>query len=285
MSFLDLNDLSAFTLAGFTLNTEERAIINTSLRLKAEAEKLEYLYLWGKILALQKDYWIAQAPGDNLFARKYFYSVDLVTWLQLPEITIEEMGKIDKITKRFTGDPAFEYVVAEASAEPTEEKQPPIDGAQAPPPAEPPKPLSEEKRLAGVIAQMNFEVQVVPRGAYYRDATLKLQINPMFTGVPSDELDQLTSYFHFREGFNVNTKTLAERATNFDETIDVFETIAKDEPRGVWSVQAERGGSVALLRSMLWPGYVFYHNPTPCKWGAMYMGWGVKNTNIGFMLP
>lgn len=75
----------------------------------------------------------------------------------------------------------------------------------------------------------------------------------------------------------------------------------------------ERQGSVAFLRSLLWPGYVFFHAPAgngphhpyyssaaqnaaPLnmsniggagagnKFGAYYCGTGQKAVNIGFML-
>ncbi|KAJ3025413.1 UNVERIFIED_CONTAM: Radial spoke head protein 9 [Siphonaria sp. JEL0065] len=272
MSTLDISDIAQhFSLAGVTLNAQERAVMTTSLRVKAEAEKLQNLCFWGKILAIQKDYMIAQANGANLFDRKFFYSFDLVNWLQLPEVTPEDMPIIEKITKRFTGDPAFEFSTASEEVEGEEKPK-----GQT---------ISEEKRLSGVIQLMNYEVQIVPRGAYFRDGNLTLQQNPMFKGLSQSELGELTNYCHFREGFNINKKTAEERATSFDETIDIFDAISGDDPRGVWSIQSERGGSVSLLRSLLWPGYVFFHTPSPVKWGGMYYGWGLKNQNIGFMLP
>ncbi|KAJ3409980.1 hypothetical protein CcCBS67573_g00358 [Chytriomyces confervae] len=269
---LDIADIPVhFSLAGVTLNAQERAVMQTSLRVKAEAEKLEHLSFWGKILGIQKDYMIAQASGSNLFDRKFFYSVDLTNWLQLPEVTPEDMLMIDKINKKFTGDPSFEYTLVTEETEGEEKAK-----GQS---------VNEEKRLSGVIQLMNYEVQIVPRGAYYRDGSLTLQLNPMFKGLQQSELGELTNYCHFREGFNINKKTVLERATNFDETIDIFDSVSGDEPRGVWTIQAERAGSVALLRSLLWPGYVFFHTPAPAKWGGMYYGWGLKNQNIGFMLP
>ncbi|KAJ3218245.1 Radial spoke head protein 9 [Dinochytrium kinnereticum] len=220
MSFLDVNDMNHFTLAGFILNTEERTVLSTSLKLKAQAERLTGgIYLWGKILGINRDYYIAQAPMDDLFAR----NVDMASWLQLPEVTPEDMDMIEKIKGRFTGDLAFEYSFGEENE--AEEKP---EGA----PVEPKKTINEERRLAGTIALMNYEAEIVPRGAYYRDATHKLSLNPMFKGLDQIDLGQLTSYFHFREGFDINLKTLAERASGFEETIDIFETIAKDEPRG-----------------------------------------------------
>ncbi|KAJ3297018.1 Radial spoke head protein 9 [Borealophlyctis nickersoniae] len=273
MSLLNLDDLPYFSLAGFTLNIEERAAITSSLQLKKDQEKLESIGLWGKILGVQRDYYIAQSVEQaNVFARKYYYSIDLVNWLQLPEITPEEMQKIEGLQGRFYGDPAYEYPIARDAEEGEEEGE---QGSHA---------INEEKRLSGAIALMTFEVQLVPRGAYYRDSLHKLRPNPAFQGVSRGELGQLTSYFHFREGFDINRRNIMERANAFDESIDVFDTIARDEPKGVWSVQVERGGSVAIVRSLLWPGYTFFHTPSPAKWGAMYYGTGQKNENIGFML-
>jgi radial spoke head protein 9 len=73
MSFLDLSDITQFSLVGTTLNVEERSVLATSLKIKADDEKLSNVYLWGKILGIHKDYMIAQAPHDNPFSRKYFY--------------------------------------------------------------------------------------------------------------------------------------------------------------------------------------------------------------------
>ncbi|KAJ3412508.1 Radial spoke head protein 9 [Chytridiales sp. JEL 0842] len=278
MSFLDLQDISQFSLVGFTLNVEERSVLSTSLKVKADDERLPNVYLWGKILGIQKDYLIAQAPHDNPFSRKYFYSTDLTTWLQLPEVTPEEMARIEKINKKFTGDPAFEYTVA---VEETDSAEKPLDTPTSPPIP----PITEEKRLAGIIALITYETEIVPRGAYYRDATHKLSLNPMFKGLGAGDLGRLSNYFHFREGFNINTKTLAERINNFDETIDIFESIEKDQPKGCWSVQVDNTSAVSVLRSLEWPGYVFFHTPSPTKWGSIYFGQGLKNHNLGFMLP
>ncbi|KAJ3101901.1 Radial spoke head protein 9 [Phlyctochytrium bullatum] len=225
MSFVDITDISHFTLAGFILNTEERTVLTSSLRLKADAEKLSNgIYLWGKILGINRDYYIAQAPMEDLFQRKFYYSVDMTSWLQLPEVQPEDMELIEKIRGRFMGDLAYEYSFG---GEEPEGEEPKPEGTE-----KPKKSISEEKRLAGTIALMNYEAEIVPRGAYYRDATHKLSLNPLFKGLDQIDIGQLSSYFHFREGFDINARTLAERAAGFEETIDIFEDIAKDEPKG-----------------------------------------------------
>ncbi|KAJ3182887.1 Radial spoke head protein 9 [Gaertneriomyces sp. JEL0708] len=270
MSYLKLEDISYLSLAGFTLNPEERTALESSLLLKQNEEKLNHVSLWGKILGIQRDYYIAQATNnENVFARKYFYSVDLINWLQLPEVAPKDVQTLSKVQTRFTGDPAFEYQVA--FGEGTEE------GAEG-------TGINEEKRLAVAIALISYEVEIVPRAAYVRDMTRQIQPNPAFKGVPKGEVGQLTSYLHFREGFDINKKTLMDRAHAFDESVDVFESISDDQPKGVWSVQTEGTGSIAIVRNLMWPGYTFFHSPDGPKWGSIYYGSGQRNNSLGFML-
>lgn len=51
-------------------------------------------------------------------------------------------------------------------------------------------------------------------------------------GLEPDEIGLESSYLHFREGFQLNSRTLAERLNSFDDTIDIFESIGRDQPQG-----------------------------------------------------
>jgi len=97
----------------------------------------------------------------------------------------------------------------------------------------------------------------------------------------------LASYFHFRSGFKLSLETVEDRIS-IDQSIDIFDNIEKDKPDGIWSLQVEKGGSTITLRSLLWPGYFFFHAPKTemrqCKYGSMYNGYGIKNVNLGIML-
>ena len=73
MSFANLVDLSYFSLAGFTLNIEERTVLESSLQIKKDQEKLTAISFFGKILAIQRDYYIAQSVSGTWFDRKYYY--------------------------------------------------------------------------------------------------------------------------------------------------------------------------------------------------------------------
>ena len=78
MAFYSLDTVDTFNLAGFTLNTEEQAILRNSLIIKKDQEHFQNISLWGKLLGVQQDYFIAGAFNDDLFKRKYFYTyIDL----------------------------------------------------------------------------------------------------------------------------------------------------------------------------------------------------------------
>lgn len=75
MSFVKLDDIAPFSLVGITLNTEEKTVFSASLAIKKQEEKFDHVYFWGKILGVQKDYYIAQAFHEGeWFKRKYFYT-------------------------------------------------------------------------------------------------------------------------------------------------------------------------------------------------------------------
>lgn len=38
------------------------------------------------------------------------------------------------------------------------------------------------------------------------------------------------------------------------------------------------------LRSLLWPGYFFYYAANELTWGSMYIGDGLRNNDLIFML-
>lgn len=184
MSFLSFDQLAPFSLAGFTLNTEERTALQASLAVKKAEEKFDHVSFWGKILGVQKDYYVAQAWTDGAwFKKKNFYrcallasypdpllSIDQVTWLQLPDITEDEAARLDEYAGRFVGEPGFE-VVAQGEKEGEGE-----DAVEKPA-------LTEEKRLTAVIKRIDYDVQIVPRGAYYRDALHNIKANKLNSGM------------------------------------------------------------------------------------------------------
>jgi radial spoke head protein 9 len=75
MAFYQLEHNAVFHIAGFTLNIEESTALKASLIVKKQEEKLDQIALWGKLLGVHQDYFIAQSYSDeDYFKRKYFYT-------------------------------------------------------------------------------------------------------------------------------------------------------------------------------------------------------------------
>ena len=59
----------------------------------------------------------------------------------------------------------------------------------------------------------------------------------LFTGIcylalPGSDAGYLSSYLHFRPGFKLDAKTVKELGANYDESLDIFDSISKDQPNG-----------------------------------------------------
>ena len=87
------------------------------------------------------------------------------------------------------------------------------------------------------------------------------------------------NYVHFR---NVQTddkkKKLDEPSAPFNPQF--LEGIDRDLPRGCWNFQQDLQKDTVLGRSMLWPGYHFYHTHEQNKFGSVYIGDGLKNLEL-----
>lgn len=54
--------------------------------------------------------------------------------------------------------------------------------------------------------------------------------------------------------------------------------------RGSWSVHSDTLKGTFVLRSLLYPGYCFYYSSHDLTWGGLYVGDGLQNTDLVFML-
>ena len=63
-----------------------------------------------------------------------------------------------------------------------------------------------------------------------------------------------------------------------------LDCVAKDFPKCSWSIQTDVTGTVATLKSQLWPGLYAYHRCNTSIHGYFYMGDGIRNGNLPFMV-
>lgn len=274
-----------------TLSVEYRAALQSSLVLLKAREKFSSVKLWGRISGIARDYYIAQAYGANeLTDRKTFYSTDhCVSWLELPQVHPVIAKSAGKLSVRFTGNATHEYTVTEpgpaASDEPvdlpaevaamrtTETKDAGTEVTTK---------IKEDQRLAAVIGAVDRECAVVPHGSYIKKASGDIEAKASFQGLSLADAGKLQSYMHFRTP--EIKRTALERAQQ-DKTLDFFDPVAQDVPEGCWNLQYERGGAVVVLKSLIWPGFTFFHAPGTRNFGYVYSGLGQKNLDLAFMLP
>ncbi|KAM9155847.1 radial spoke head protein 9 homolog [Pangshura tecta] len=259
---------------GAGLSAEKRAALRASLLLLRRDYRFERVRFWGRIQGIRGPYYIAEGLGaDRAGPRSRLYSLNCVEWSLLPPATEEMITQTAGLKGRFQGDPSYEYEPTEKKGEENERIYEEEGGSM----------IKEEIRLVAMIDQIDKAVGIVPRGAFVKTPLGPVHENRNFEGLSLTEAKKLNSYFHFTEPVNLKNRTLLEKA-DLDPSIDFLDSLEHDIPKGSWSIQLERGGSLVVLKSLLWPGLTFYHVPMTKQYGYIYLGTGEKNIDLPFML-
>ncbi|KAJ8409171.1 hypothetical protein AAFF_G00241920 [Aldrovandia affinis] len=260
---------------GLILSCEQKAALQTSLVILKRNYRFSRVLFWGKILGVKGDYFIAQGvTEDEMRDKKIMYSLNCIDWQLLPPPTEALLAEVSAAAMgRFVGDPSFEYEYTETR------RQGEGDAAAK---EEFTVKVTEEKRLAATVFTIDRDVSVVPRGALIQTPHGTVQVNRSFQGLSSLEAGNLKNYLHFTEPQHQKKKSILEMA-DLNPSIDFLDPLSEDIPKGSWSMQLE-GSSVCVLRSLLWLGLTFFHVPTTPQHGYVYMGDGIKNLDLPFML-
>uniref|UniRef100_A0A8C9NJN2 Radial spoke head protein 9 homolog n=1 Tax=Serinus canaria TaxID=9135 RepID=A0A8C9NJN2_SERCA len=261
--------LSLVAGGGAGLSPELRAALAASLPLVQRDYRFERVWFWGCIQGVRGAYYIAQGLGPDRAAPRQ--PLNCLDWSLLTPATEEMLALAEEVKGRFQGDPSFEYICAEVqqASEIVNMLYYPV--------------IKEEARLIATIEEIDRAVGIVPRGAFVKTPLGSVHENRHFEGLSLVEAKKLSSYFHFTEPANLKNKTLLEKA-DLDPSTDFLNSLEHDIPQGSWSIQLEKGGSVVVLRSLLWLGLTFYHVPMTKQFGYVYFGTGEKNLDLPFML-
>ncbi|XP_006276410.1 radial spoke head protein 9 homolog isoform X1 [Alligator mississippiensis] len=258
---------------GAGLSPEKRAALGASLLLLRRDYRFQRVRFWGRLQGLRAAYYIADGRATDLAAPpQRLYSLNCVEWSLLPPATEEMIAQTAGLRGRFQGDPSYEYESPERK-EDSDRIYEDDSGLF----------IKEETRLVATIEQIDRAVGIIPRGAFVKTPLGPVHENRNFEGLSMTEAKKLNSYFHFTEPVNLKNKTLLEKA-DLDPSIDFLDSLEHDIPKGSWSIQLERGGTVVILRSLLWLGLTFYHIPMTKQYGYVYFGTGEKNMDLPFML-
>jgi len=301
--------------SGSTLSPDERARFYASLMLLQETSGASRVTYWGRLLGGNKDYVLAQAhfavegehKGHDGSLCDYFDTVehmprttyrlgsDGVTWVALPPVDEQSrqsvadweahLGRQGTTFEPFTGEPGTElaYQVIIPAEQPEEQPEEVAEGEDAPAPPEPTvedRTLSEETRLAVVVSAIDHDTSVVPLGSFVLNSKNQIVPNPNFTGLKQLQGKGLQGYCHLRK----STVNASKQRGALERSTAWADLLISDEPSSCWSVQYDGYEHQVVLRSLLWPGYCFFHRIGEVSFGATYRGQGDRNRDIAFML-
>lgn len=146
------------------------------------------------------------------------------------------------------------------------------------------KKIKEEDRLACVVHMMMRESAIIPRGVLYRQVNEGRAViyNPCFRGLTHLDASQLKNFQLFRYPLNNRNYNLTKRE-DYNYQTDFFDTLDDLVPPNSVSLQIT-DRDVCLIRSLKWPGSVFYHKLNTPYQGFFYFGNGLKNWDLLFMM-
>lgn len=249
---------------GITLSIPERLKLETSLDQLQQEIKCDEIYFWGKILGTEKDYYIALAvyfKNHKYFPSKRFYFSQSTTFTfsELPSIHNHHLPFFAKHNTYFIGNPD---IILEKFA--SKEKN-----------------LTEGDRLSYVVRKIDSETSLLPVGSVKLLPNKELRLNDNFEGLTKEEIMDMKSFCLFRK---IRTKEKYERVITGNVVFD-FNFMDSVDNEVYWSKQIDEGtGMVVNIRSLVWPGYYFYHIANTKQYGGMYYGYGIKNEDIEFLL-
>jgi radial spoke head protein 9 len=143
--------------------------------------------------------------------------------------------------------------------------------------------LKEIDRVHYIVRAIETDCHAVPYGSFKLTQAHEVQRNEAFKGLTREEAFKIEFYSHFR---NVQSREKKEGLEKDDAIFqrNFLDDIAQDKPNGAWSIVKDTSGQVAILRNHLWPGYIGYHKVGTSTFGSVYIGEGLKNAELPFML-
>ena len=147
----------------------------------------------------------------------------------------------------------------------------------------PKKGVTELDRLAYFVNAVDSDCFSVPLGSFKLTPLKEVRKNEAFRGLKKDQAFKLESYLHFRKPLTKEKKDLNDR----DDAIynnAFLDDLSTDLPSGTWNILRDTTEQVVIVRSNLWPGFFTYHKVNTPAYGSVYIGTGVKNLDLPFLI-
>jgi len=143
--------------------------------------------------------------------------------------------------------------------------------------------LIEEDRLLYTVQAIENDCNIVPQGAFRLTEDHEVCRNVAFKGLSDSSFTDLAKYAHFR---NVQDERKKEKLLEDDAIFipNFLDDVIHDQPQGCWSVQKDTSGRMAIMRNFSWAGYTAYHCVNSADFGGVYVGDGLRNDDLPFMM-
>jgi radial spoke head protein 9 len=146
-----------------------------------------------------------------------------------------------------------------------------------------PKNVTELDRLAYIINEIKCHCFCVPKNKIKYVPSGKMELNEGFSGLSKAEAFNLDNWQFARKATNpeIVAKISRGEQTYNSECLD---KVSSAFPKNSWSIQEDVTGTLATLKSHLWPGFYSYHRVNTDISGFVYIGDGVRNSHLPFMV-
>ncbi|XP_074030518.1 radial spoke head protein 9 [Leptinotarsa decemlineata] len=272
---LVLKSLDSTGHFGHIISVEEGMILHNSLLILQNENHFKQVFFWGKILGSENDYYVAYGyTRDIIYGKVYYYSRNCIDWGLLPQPTKNGSILTPLCTTKFQGDPSLVVDVLIEKDEtlvPGKRKQPQL------------RKLKEEDRLACTVHLIIEEVGVVPRGALFKRPDGVIIENLSFEGISPLEAREITSFLHFRQPTRKYNTNLLTR-DDYNYAMDFLDPLDIDIPEGCWIIHVTSSEDMVILKSIYWPGLMFFHYLKTSQHGFVYFGHGKKCLDAPFLL-
>ena len=204
---------------------------------------------------------------------KCFVSQDVMTWLELEPVDAATAALCALIGTPLTGDLQHTVAIAdpaaaaakeakEASAASAEEEEGAKDDEEGEEEEEKTVDVVELTRLAYIVGSLTKECVLFPKDYLTVNAKGSVVPNPSFSGIQfPNKLDSFLKVNGVPSGATAN----------------------EDLP-GSWAIRFDPAAGTTVLRSLLWPGFVFVYDGKALTTTSLYFGSGMKNVELPFLL-
>lgn len=270
--------------------------------------KSEELWFWGKIIGSDFDYFIALGlnyKNNYEFPEKIFYFASSNDYIfnPLPETLAQHIPDMKKHSNTLLkGDPKmiienYEEAVDPEAAE--AEKQKELEAAaekkddelalldesvdQEVKQVEKRLNFTELCKLSFIVKAIDYSTNIFPKGGFKILPIHEIRKNETFKGLKSEELLDIKNYHYFRPISSEERKKIIES----DEAIfreDFLDCVEEDPVKGSWTMQLDSTKQIVNIRNLTWPGYFAIHKSNTNMFFGIYIGNGLKNTDLSFMI-